>query len=78
VTYKDVAPATWRLEYTDTNSVTLTTASVTNPGDGTVKTAVFNVPRIAFVNGIGSNMDFRIYNGGSSDVTIMSVRVIRY
>jgi hypothetical protein len=83
VTYKDVSTATWRVEYTDTNGGILLTDKVANQGDGKLKTAIFNVPRIAFADKLPTsptqkNMDFRIYNGGSADVTISSVRILRY
>jgi hypothetical protein len=77
VYYRNVGTASWRVEYSTTSAATVATPSVTNTNDGTWKTAIFTLTDVALRNAQTGGMDFRIYNGGSADVTVGGVRVIR-
>ena len=75
VHYRDVGTATWRIEYSgdDRNA----TEAVTNVNDGEWKSAIFTVPDLHFRGAYSGGMDLRIYNGGSEDVVVRGVRLIR-
>jgi hypothetical protein len=77
VYYRNVGTASWRLQYSTASASVVSTPSVTNTDDGTWKTAVFSLTDAAFRDAQANGMDFRIYNGGSADVTVGGVRVIR-
>ncbi len=78
VYYKDNNNAQWRIEYNAMNNVNYKqTEAVQEQNDGKWKSAIFTINDADFRNAQTSGQDFRIYNGGSKDVTIGSVRVIR-
>ena len=77
VTYRDTGTASWRLEYSTPTIATAATPNVTNTGSGALKTAIFTLSDASFRGALTGGMDFRIYNGGSADVVVRSVRVIR-
>ncbi len=77
VTYRDTGTAAWRLEYSTAGSAVVSTPSVTNTNSGTLKTAIFHLTDASFRGAHTGGMDFRIFNGGTADVTIRSARVIR-
>jgi len=77
VYYKDDNSANWRIEYNSLSDDYEQTPGVSNAGDGEWKSAIFTITDADFRNAQTGGMDFRIYNGGSEDVTVSSVRVIR-
>jgi len=77
VTYRDTGTAQWRLQYSTPTTALKDTPSVTNTGTNSLKTAIFTLSDASFRGAFANGMDFRIYNGGASDVTIRTVRVIR-
>jgi hypothetical protein len=76
VYYHDVGTASWRLEYSTGSTATVATPAVTNANDGAWKTAIFTLTDATLRNA-QNGMDLRIYNGGSADVTVGAVRLIR-
>jgi hypothetical protein len=77
VTYRDAGTTAWRLEYSTATAANVPTPTVTNTNTGTLKTAIFTLSDVSFRNAQEDGMDFRIFNGGSADVIVRSVRVIR-
>jgi hypothetical protein len=78
VTYLDNNTSTWSLEYDAADgNAHKASASVTNVNSGAWKTATFTLPDAAFQNRQESGNDFRIYNGGASDLTVQFVRVVK-
>jgi hypothetical protein len=76
VTYLDVGTAQWQLQYR--NSIgTLVTDNVTNTNSNATRTATFNFIDAYFDNAMTAGADFRIYNGGSQDIEVRFVRLIR-
>ena len=49
----------------------------TNDNDGLWKTTTFYIYDAGFDNSQKGNMDFRLYNGGTHDLTVGFVRVIK-
>jgi hypothetical protein len=78
VTYLDDNNATWEIEYDalDGNPYKKT-SQVVNQNSGKWKTTTFRISDAAFGNRQNGNMDFRIYNGGSQDLIVRFVRVIK-
>lgn len=77
VYYRDVGTATWHIQYSTADEDYRSTMAVTNTDDGEWKTAVFTLPDVHLRNAQTEGKDFRIYNGGSEDVVVGSVRLIR-
>jgi hypothetical protein len=77
VYYRDAGKATWHIEYSDSSDDRKPTATVTNVDDGQWKSAIFTIPDLHFRSAQTGGMDFRIYNGGSNDLVVGSVRVVR-
>ncbi len=78
VTYLDDNNATWEIEYDALNgNLYKKTSQVFNQNSGKWKTTTFRISDAAFANRQNGNMDFRIYNGGSQDLTVRFVRVIK-
>jgi hypothetical protein len=78
VTYLDDNNATWDIEYDALNgNLYKKTSQVFNQNSGKWKTTTFRISDAAFANRQNGNMDFRIYNGGSQDLTVRFVRVIK-
>ena len=76
VTYLDAGTANWQLQYRNTDNQVIS-ESVQNSNSNTIKTATFNLVKANFDNGMAGNADFRLYNGGSTDIEIRFVRLIR-
>lgn len=76
VTYKDIGTANWQLQYRN-NAGNQVVDTVTNTNTGTLKTATFNLMDPSFENGMSGNADFKIYNGGTNDIEVTFVRLIR-
>ena len=77
MTYLDDNNATWGIEYDAFGNVYKKTAQIVNQNSGKWKTTTFKISDAAFTNRQNGNMDFRIYNGGSQDLTVRFVRVIK-
>ncbi|MEU4806176.1 RICIN domain-containing protein [Actinosynnema sp. NPDC023587] len=77
VTYRDTGTARWNVQYSTANAAIASTPAVTNTGSGAVKTAIFTLTDASFRGAQPGGMDFRVHNGGSADVTVRSVRLIR-
>ncbi|ALG10387.1 hypothetical protein AOZ06_28965 [Kibdelosporangium phytohabitans] len=77
VTYYDTGTARWNLQYSTTAAAVVATPAVTNTNSGALKTAIFTLTDASLRAALPGAMDFRIHNGGSADVAVRSVRVIR-
>jgi len=78
VSYVDRGRASWRIEYDGgAPDNILQTAPVTNADSGSVKTAVFTIKDGRFGNNLPGMIDFRIYNGGSEDIIVRLVRMVK-
>ena len=76
VTYLDAGTAQWQLHYRNSTG-TLITDTVTNTNSNNTKTATFDLVDANFDNGMTAGADFRLYNGGSQDIEVRFVRLIR-
>lgn len=76
VTYVDEGSSSWRVEYPDSSSL-VESDPVPRTNSGLVKTATIDLPGARFSNSLPGDSDFRIYNGGSEDLEIRFVRLIR-
>lgn len=72
VTYRDAAGGAWWIEHQDGR-----TPRVRRTGDGTWKTATFQIPQAAFAGRLPGGADFRIVTGRGDDLDVRFVRVIR-
>lgn len=78
VTYLDNNKSKWWLEYDASDGKSYKRSSpVKNINDGKWKTTTFKINDAAFMNRQHSNMDFRVFNGGQSDLTVRFVRLIK-
>jgi hypothetical protein len=78
VTYLDNTNATWWIEYdAGEASPYQSSATHTNLNDGQWRTVTFTLEDADFGNRQHGGMDFRLYNGGSTDLTVTFVRVLR-
>ena len=77
VTYLDQSKGRWWVEYDSEGDAYKKTTPVKGVGDGKWKTATMVVADAAFQNRQRGGMDFRIVNGGTSDLTVRFVRVVR-
>ncbi|MBB5959699.1 hypothetical protein FHS29_006320 [Saccharothrix tamanrassetensis] len=77
VTYRDTGTAKWSLQYSTANTAIVSTPTVTNTNSGALKTAIFSLSDASFRGAQPTAMDFRLYNGGSTDITVRGVRLIR-
>lgn len=75
VTYLDNFSGDWELQYNTIN--TSEAIPITNENDGNWKTKSVTLTDATFNNSLPGNMDFRLYNGGSNDLTVRFVRVIK-
>jgi hypothetical protein len=78
VTYLDNNTRSWWVEYdaADGNRYKRTTV-IKNKNSRTWKMVTLSLPNASFLNWQTSGMDFRIYNGGRSDLSVRFVRVIK-
>ena len=76
VTFRDMGTAQWVIEY-ETESGMTQTPAIQNMNSGTVKTATFTIPDAVFSGNLPNSSDFRIFNGGSEDIELKFVRIIR-
>ncbi len=76
VTYLDAGSALWQLQYRN-NLGQIVSENVQNTNSNTLKTATFDFNQANFANGMTGNADFRLYNGGVSDIEVKFVRLIR-
>ena len=77
VTYLDQSKGHWWVEYDSEGEAYKKTTSVKGVGDGKWKTATLVVADATFQNRQRGEMDFRIVNGGTTDLTVRFVRVVR-
>lgn len=78
VTYLDNNKSKWWIEYDASDDKNYKPSSpVKNINDGKWKTITFKINDAAFLNRQHSNMDFRVFNGGQSDLTVRFVRLIK-
>ena len=79
ITYLDNFSGKWCLEYDAANNGSATKKSneIINANSNTWKTVSINIADAGFTNRQNGNMDFRIYNGGSSNITVRFVRLIK-
>ena len=79
ITYLDNFAGKWWVEYDAANGgiATKKSAEITNANSNTWKTITINISDAGFTNRQNGNMDFRIYNGGNSDITVRFVRLVK-
>ena len=77
ITYLDNFNGTWNLQYQSTNELYKNSNPITNACDNKWKTISITITDAGFVNGQKQGNDFRIYNGGASDISVRFVRVIK-
>ncbi|MFC1714443.1 beta-galactosidase [Candidatus Poribacteria bacterium] len=78
VTYLDDNSSKWWIEYdADDGDPYKRSSSIGNLNDGKWKTVTFAINDASFQNRQQTDMDFRIFNGGSHDLTVRFVRVIK-
>jgi Secretion system C-terminal sorting domain len=79
VTYLDNFAGNWWIEYDAANggSAIKKSAEITNTNNNAWKTVTINIMDAGFTNRQSGNMDFRIYNGGNSDISVRFVRLIK-
>ncbi len=75
VTYLDTNNANWQLQYRTANGQ-MSSQQVANGNSGLRKTATFTLPQALFDNSLTGGADFRLYNGGQSDIEVLFVRLI--
>jgi len=78
VTYLDNFAGSWRIEYDadDGNAYKQSTA-IQNSNDGQWKTVTVSISDAAFMNRQNGGMDLRLFNGGTQDLTVRFLRVIK-
>lgn len=76
ITYLDNSSSTWQVEYFNNTQQSLDLKN-TNSNSNQWKTALFDLSNITFNQGFNGGSDFRIYNGGQSDLTLTFVRLVR-
>jgi Secretion system C-terminal sorting domain len=78
ITYLDNFVGDWWLEYDAApNNPFKKSTPITNANDNKWKTVTVYLNDAAFLNRQTQNMDFRIFNGGNSDITVRFVRLIK-
>jgi Secretion system C-terminal sorting domain len=78
VTYLDNFSGNWWVEYDASNTeINKKSTPITNLNDNKWKTITVNINDAGFNNRQNGNMDFRIYNGGNSDIIVRFVRLIK-
>jgi Secretion system C-terminal sorting domain len=78
VTYLDNFAGNWWIEYDASNTeINKKSTPITNLNDNKWKTITLNINDAGFNNRQNGNMDFRIHNGGNSDITVRFVRLIK-
>jgi len=76
VTYVDKGSSSWWVEYSDGQNVVSSDPVSRNDSDR-VKTASIDLPAARFNNQLGNAADFRIFNGGTEDLEVRFVRLIK-
>jgi hypothetical protein len=76
ITYLDNFAGSWQLQY-DAESSVNKEVEVTNSFDGKWKTITLTLADAKFANGQKNGNDFRIYNGGTNDIQVRFVRVVK-
>jgi hypothetical protein len=78
ITYLDNFNGNWWVEYDAAGSqIYKQSAQITNANNNTWKTVTISISDAGFTDRQSEGMDFRIYNGGSNDLTVRFVRVIK-
>ena len=78
VTYLDSNSSKWWIEYDAADgNLYKHSSSIRNQDDGKWKTVTFAMNDASFQNRQRAGMDFRVFNGGSHDLTVRFVRVIK-
>jgi hypothetical protein len=76
ITYRDLGTASWQVQYTSTSGIASTT-SVTNAATGAWKTTTFHLTDATFDGSLAAGTDFRVYGGGTGDVDVRFVRLVK-
>jgi len=77
VTFVDQAACRWRLLTTNAAGKKIRGSAMENSGDGQLKTATFEVSRLAAGRAFPGKMDFRLVSEGPGDLTVVMVRVVK-
>ena len=74
----DNSLTSWHIEYVNKEGAISSTPIINTLNDGLVKTYTFEFSDdISFPKSLDNNMDFRIVNSGSADISVKWVRLIR-
>jgi len=77
ITYLDNFSGSWYLQYQSANNLYKNSEAIHNVGYNGWKTISLTINDAVFANGQNQGNDFRIYNGGKSDISVRFVRVIK-
>jgi hypothetical protein len=78
VTYLDNFAGNWGIDYDAAGTqVYKLSTQITNLNDNEWKTISINIGDAGFTDRQAGGMDFRIYNGGTNDISVRFVRVIK-
>ena len=76
VAYIDNGSSNWRVEYSDGERI-VSSNPVNRNNSGRVRTASIDLPAARFNNQLVNAADFRIFNGGTEDLEVRFVRLIK-
>jgi uncharacterized protein (DUF736 family) len=76
VTFIDTGNSDWWIEYSDGQQL-LSSEAVTRSNSGTIKTATIDLSNAIFNNQLANAADFRIFNGGTEDLEVRFVRLVK-
>ncbi|MCA6363172.1 MAG: T9SS type A sorting domain-containing protein [Bacteroidetes bacterium] len=78
ITYLDNFSGTWWVEYDDSGVQPYKPSQpIVNQNDNSWKTVTLSFPDAGFFGRQNGGMDFRIYNGGNSDIQVRFVRLVK-
>ena len=77
ITYLDNFNGSWYVQYQSANDIYKNSQAIINVGDNGWKTISLTINDAVFANGQKQGNDFRIYNGGTFDISVRFVRIIK-
>jgi len=78
VELRDSSSTSWWIEYMNADSQLTATPAQETTADGEVRTVTFTISDAQMTNGLPHDMDFRIVCGGSGDLSVRWVRLLRH
>lgn len=76
VTFVDAGSSDWWIEYSNGQQL-LSSEVVNRSNSGNTRTASIDLPNAVFSNQLANGADFRIFNGGTEDLEIRFVRLVK-